>query len=34
MCVLGVDGSEKKSAAAPEDNFWNSPKGGMETKWV
>ena len=25
MCVLGVEGSEKKSAP-PQDNFWNSPK--------
>ena len=23
MCVLGVEGSEKK--VSPEDNFWNSP---------
>ena len=23
MCVLGVEGSEKK--CAPQDNFWNSP---------
>ena len=26
MCVLGVEGSEKKNAAhPPEDDFWNSP---------
>ena len=24
MCVLGVEGSEKK-CGSPEDNFWNSP---------
>ena len=26
MCVLGVEGSEKKKAPPPEDKFWNSPK--------
>ena len=25
MCILGVEGSEKK-CRSPEDNFWNSPK--------
>ena len=26
MCVLGVEGSEKKCGPpSPEDNFWNSP---------
>ena len=24
MCVLGVEGSEKK-CGLPQDNFWNSP---------
>ena len=32
MCVLGVEGSEKKkSAPPPEDNFWNSPYSKNET---
>ena len=26
MCVLGVEGSEKKMRPPLEDNFWNSPK--------
>ena len=25
MFVLGVEGSEKKNVAQPQDNFWNSP---------
>ena len=29
MCVLGVEGSEKK-CAPPQDNFWNSPKTGTQ----